>query len=70
MTFLRGSLLECSMMTFLVMVLMHPAWAWSRVGEITLVIGQSEIERSTGPNLAPAKGDAIQQGDVIKTSAS
>lgn len=70
MTYPLGSRLKCWMMTLLVITLMHPAWAWSRVGEITLVIGQSEIERSTGPNLAPAKGDAIQQGDVIKTSAS
>ena len=40
------------------------------VGEITLVIGQSEVERETPQTLQAKKGDAILQGDVIKTSSS
>lgn len=42
----------------------------SAVGEITLVIGQSEVERETPQTLQAKKGDAILQGDVIKTSSS
>lgn len=64
------TLIKNGLLTALVIVMMHPAWAWSRVGEITLVIGQSEIERTSGPSLTPAKGDAIQQGDIVKTSAN
>mgnify|MGYP000656222622 CR=1 FL=1 len=40
------------------------------VGEITLVIGQSEVERESPQTLQAKKGDAILQGDVIKTSSS
>lgn len=50
--------------------LMLPALAWSRVGEITLVVGQFEIQRPTGPAQNLAKGEAILEGDIIKTSAN
>jgi len=62
----------------------HLAWglvwglcAWAQampqpvaVGEITLVIGQSEVEREAQTVLQAKKGGAILEGDVIKTSAS
>jgi len=64
------TLIKKGLLTALVAVLMQPAWATSRVGEITLVIGQSEIERTASPGLVPAKGDLIQQGDIVKTSAN
>jgi hypothetical protein len=64
------TLIKKGLLTALVAVLMQPAWATSRVGEITLVIGQSEIERTASPGLMPAKGDLIQQGDIVKTSAN
>ncbi len=54
----------------LAVCLMLPAWAWSRVGEITLVVGQFEIQRPTGPAQNLAKGDAIHEGDIIKTTAN
>lgn len=44
--------------------------ATGRVGEITLVIGQSEIERPSAPLSAIRKGDFIVQGDVIKTTGN
>lgn len=50
--------------------LMLPAWAWSRVGEITLVVGQFEIQRPAGPVQNLVKGDAIFEGDIIKTTAN
>ena len=40
------------------------------VGEITLVIGQSEVDREAQPGVQAKKGGAILEGDVIKTSAS
>jgi len=40
------------------------------VGEVSLTIGQSDIERAGGVTLAAKKGDKIHQGDVIKTTAS
>lgn len=49
---------------------MLPACAWSRVGEITLVVGQFEIQRPAGPAQNLAKGDAILEGDIIKTTAN
>lgn len=54
----------------LVVGLMLPAWAWSKVGEITLVVGQFEIQRPAGPVQNLVKGDAILEGDIIKTTAS
>jgi hypothetical protein len=48
----------------------HAQAAAIPVGEITLVIGQSALERS-GSDLAQVqKGEKIAQGDVIKTTAS
>ena len=44
--------------------------ATNRVGEVTLVIGQSEIERPSVPLSAIRKGDPIVQGDVIKTTGN
>jgi len=37
------------------------------VGEVTLTIGKSKIERST-QETEPAKGGSVQEGDVIRTS--
>lgn len=54
----------------LAICLMLPAWAWSRVGEITLVVGQFEVQRPTGPAHNLTKGDPILEGDVIKTTAN
>lgn len=54
----------------LAVCLMLPAWAWSRVGEITLVVGQFEVQRPTGPAHNLAKGEAILEGDIIKTTAN
>lgn len=70
MTHNFGALFRHWTMAALVLVLMQPSWALSSVGEITLVIGQSEIERTPGTSLVPAKGDVIKQGDVIKTTAN
>jgi hypothetical protein len=39
------------------------------VGEITLTIGKSSIERADGPT-EPQKGGSIREGDVIRTSDS
>jgi hypothetical protein len=40
------------------------------VGEITLVVGQFEVQRPAGPAQNLVKGDAILEGDVIKTTAN
>lgn len=40
------------------------------VGEITLVIGQSGIEREAEQTAQAQKGSPIREGDIIKTSAS
>ena len=37
------------------------------VGEVTLTIGKSKIERST-QETEPQKGGSVQEGDVIRTS--
>jgi hypothetical protein len=55
--------------SLLAVCLMLPALAWSRVGEITLVVGQFEVQRPAGPSQL-AKGDAILEGDIIKTTAN
>lgn len=48
-----------------------PAVVASRVGEVTLSIGSSEIQRTgTGQRQPVSKGSAIQPGDIIRTSAS
>jgi hypothetical protein len=54
----------------LAVCLMLPVWAHSRVGEITLVVGQFEVQRPAGPAQNLVKGDAILEGDVIKTTAN
>jgi len=46
------------------------ASATERIGEVTLVIGQSEIERQSSPINSVRKGDSISQGDVIKTTGN
>lgn len=46
------------------------AQATDRVGEVTLVIGQSEIDRQSSSLSAVRKGDPIAQGDVIKTTGN
>lgn len=40
------------------------------IGEVTLVIGQSDIEREAEPTVQAQKGKPIREGDVIKTTAS
>jgi len=40
------------------------------VGEITLVIGQSDVEREAEQTAQAQKGKHIREGDIIKTSAS
>jgi Na+-transporting methylmalonyl-CoA/oxaloacetate decarboxylase gamma subunit len=37
------------------------------VGEVTLTIGKSNIDRAAGP-AEPQKGGSVQEGDVIRTS--
>ena len=37
------------------------------VGEVTLIIGKSKIERTVG-ELEPQKGGSVQEGDVIRTT--
>ena len=37
------------------------------VGEVTLTIGKSKIERTAG-EAEPQKGGSVQEGDVIRTS--
>jgi len=37
------------------------------VGEVTLIIGKSSIDRAAGPT-EPQKGGSVQEGDVIRTS--
>uniref|UniRef100_UPI004048BF12 FecR family protein n=1 Tax=Limnohabitans sp. TaxID=1907725 RepID=UPI004048BF12 len=62
--------LKAWLTSLLAVSLMLPVWAWSRVGEITLVVGQFEIQRPAGPAQNLTKGDAILEGDVIKTTAN
>lgn len=45
-----------------------PLLAWSRVGDITLVVGQFEVQRSDGPVQNLVKGDPILEGDIVKTT--
>ena len=44
-----------------------PALAAPVVGEVTLTIGKSNIDRADGPT-EPQKGGSVQEGDVIRTS--
>lgn len=53
-----------------IMLVAQPLLASERIGEVTLVIGQSEIDRQPAPLAMVQKGDAIRQGDTIKTMAS
>ncbi len=65
-----GALIQLWLTFLLVIGWTLPAQARNRVGEITLVVGQLEIQRPGGVARNLAKGDAIEQGDVIKTSAN
>ena len=65
-----GALIQLWLTFLLVTGWTLPAQASNRVGEITLVVGQLEIQRPGGVARNLAKGDAIEQGDVIKTSAN
>ena len=52
----------------IVLATMAPsAFASQVVGEVTLTIGKSQIERATVPT-EPQKGGSVQEGDVIRTS--
>lgn len=51
----------------LAMCLSSVAIASQVVGEVTLTIGKSKIERST-QEAVPQKGGSVQEGDVIRTS--
>jgi hypothetical protein len=69
-------LIACGLPIVLAMVfglLANPSWAQApaqAVGEITLVIGQSALERPGAEQLQVLKGKKIAQGDTIKTTAS
>ena len=54
-------------MAMLLMCLASVAMASQVVGEVTLTIGKSKIERST-QEAEPQKGGSVQEGDVIRTS--
>ena len=51
----------------LAMCLSSVAIASQVVGEVTLTIGKSNIDRADGPT-EPQKGGSVQEGDVIRTS--
>jgi hypothetical protein len=53
--------------TIALMCLASVAMASQVVGEVTLTIGKSKIERST-QEAEPQKGGSVQEGDVIRTS--
>ena len=55
------------MLLMLLMCLSSVAMATQVVGEVTLTIGKSKIERST-QEAEPQKGGSVQEGDVIRTS--
>ena len=63
-------LLRCAALLCAACLWTVSAHAKDRVGEVTLVIGQSEIERQSSPLSAVRKGDPIAQGDVIKTTGN
>jgi hypothetical protein len=48
-------------------LLSHSAFASQVVGEVTLTIGKSKIERSSG-EAEPQKGSSVQEGDIIRTT--
>jgi hypothetical protein len=51
-----------------VLALLSPsAFASQVVGEVTLTIGKSKIERSSG-EAEPQKGSSVQEGDIIRTT--
>jgi hypothetical protein len=54
-------------MSIALMFLATVAMASQVVGEVTLTIGKSKIERST-QEAEPQKGGSVQEGDVIRTS--
>ncbi len=65
----------CRRLTVWSVLLLVCGWALAMpvqtaVGEITLVIGQSDIEREAEQPAQALKGKPIHEGDVIKTSAS
>ena len=62
----------CQLKVWVVGILMmaalgHSAFASQVVGEVTLTIGKSKIER-TSSDSEPQKGGSVQEGDVIRTS--
>ena len=54
-------------MSMALMCLASVAMATQVIGEVTLTIGKSKIERST-QEAEPQKGGSVQEGDVIRTS--
>ncbi|WP_146179275.1 FecR domain-containing protein [Limnohabitans sp. Hippo4] len=56
-----------TLLGFVLMCLTSVAIATQVVGEVTLTIGKSKIERST-QEAEPQKGGSVQEGDVIRTS--
>ena len=51
---------------FVMSTLMANAMASQVVGEVTLTIGKSKIERTAG-EAEPQKGGSVQEGDVVRT---
>jgi len=69
-TFLAPRLLNhlwSSVVLFLMCLLTATAMASQVVGEVTLTIGKSRIERAAG-EAEPQKGGSVQEGDVVRTS--
>jgi hypothetical protein len=63
---LRGLFMGACLLA--VLALLPPsAFATQVVGEVTLTIGKSKIERSAG-EAEPQKGSSVQEGDIIRTT--
>ena len=63
---LRGLFMGACMLAALA-YLSPSAFASQVVGEVTLTIGKSKIERSAG-EAEPQKGSSVQEGDIIRTT--
>jgi hypothetical protein len=57
----------CLLGILMLAAMAHSAFASQVVGEVTLTIGKSKIERTAGES-EPQKGGSVQEGDVIRTA--
>ena len=64
---LAAKLLKCFAVGLALGFVALQAMASQVVGEVTLTIGKSKIERSAGES-EPQKGGSVQEGDVIRTT--